>query len=158
VSELLPLEGGNAEDGLVLELPTDVKSIGHAVEYVVQQCASCERQAARLRLNFRVGLTEALANAMLYGNGRDPSKRVLVEVTLSQGEIKARVTDQGTGFDPSAIPDPTCPENVDKPGGRGLFLMRQLLDEVSFNDRGNQVTLVLRLDPSARPLSGGAQA
>jgi serine/threonine-protein kinase RsbW len=146
------------DDDLILELPTDIGSIEHAVDYVVRRCQSCEREAERLRLNFRIGLTEALANAMLYGNAHDPSKRVLVEVTLADGEIVAKVTDQGGGFDPSRVPDPTRPENVVKPSGRGLFLMRQLLDEVSFNEQGNQVTLILRLDTDSPPLSGGAQA
>lgn len=146
------------ENDLVLELPTDVRSIEHAVEYVVRRCQACESYAHRLRLNFRVGLTEALSNAMLYGNSYDPTKRVRVEVTLGRGEIKARITDQGTGFDPAAIPDPTTPENLLKAGGRGLFLMRQLLDEVSFNDQGNQVTLVLRLESGPTVLEGGAQA
>lgn len=143
---------------LVLELPTDIRTIEHAVEYVVDRCRRCDRHAERLRLNFRVGLTEALSNAMLYGNGHDPSKRVRVEVTLGPGEIKARVTDQGSGFNPHAVPDPTRPENLLKAGGRGLFLMRQLLDEVWYNDQGNQVTLVLRLEPTSPPLSGGARA
>ena len=146
------------ENELVLELPTDVRSIEHAVEYVVRRCQACDAEAHRLRLNFRVGLTEALSNAMMYGNGHDPTKRVLVEVSLAQGELKARITDQGSGFDPSSVPDPTSPENLLKAGGRGLFLMRQLLDEVSFNDRGNEVTLVLRLETAPPALEGGAQA
>jgi len=147
------------ENDLVLELPSDVRSIEQAVEYVVRRCPPCQQHAHRLRLNFRVGLTEALSNAMLYGNAHDPSKRVRVEVTLSPGAIRARVTDQGVGFNPAAVPDPTCPENVCKSGGRGLFLMRQLLDEVSFNAQGNQVTLVLRLEPDMSVvLEGGAQA
>jgi serine/threonine-protein kinase RsbW len=145
------------ENDLVLEIPTDVRSIEHAVEYVVQRCRTCETYQKRLRLNFRVGLTEALTNAVLYGNAHDPSKHVLVEVALEDGRLEARVTDQGGGFDPSSIPDPTEPENILKPGGRGLFIMRQLLDEVSYNDRGNQVTLVLRLEQGSA-LEGGAQA
>ncbi len=142
---------------LVLELPTDVRSIEHAVDYVMRQCPRCEGHAHRMSLNFRVGLTEALANAMLYGNGYDPSKRVRVEVLMGDGTITARITDQGSGFDPAAVPDPTCPENLLKPGGRGLFLMRKLLDEVSFNAEGNSVTLVLRLE-SGTALEGGAPA
>jgi serine/threonine-protein kinase RsbW len=142
---------------LVLELPTDIRSIEHAVEFVMKRCRTCSEQARRLDLNFRVGLTEALSNAMLYGNSHDPSKRVLVEVALGAGRLEARVTDQGPGFDPSTVPDPTTPENITKPCGRGLFLMRQLLDEVSFNDQGNQVTLVLRLE-SGGVLEGGVQA
>jgi serine/threonine-protein kinase RsbW len=94
---------------------------------------------------------------MVYGNAHDPAKRVLVEVKLAEGRIEARVTDQGRGFNPSAVPDPTRPENLTNSGGRGIFLMRQLLDEVTFNDQGNQVRLVLRLDSDV-PLQGGAQA
>jgi anti-sigma regulatory factor (Ser/Thr protein kinase) len=78
-------------------------------------------------------------------------------VTIESGRLKATVRDQGAGFDPASIPDPTRPENVNRPSGRGLFLMRQLLDEVWHNDRGNEVTLVLRLD-SGSALEGGAQA
>lgn len=142
---------------LVLELPSDVRSIEHAVDYVVDRCERCEDYAHRLHLNFRVGLTEALSNAMLYGNGHDPAKRVKVEVTMVEGSLRAQVTDQGSGFDPSSVPDPTTPENVVKCGGRGLFLMRKLLDEVSYNEQGNSVTLVLRLDNDAA-LEGGASA
>ncbi len=119
-------------------------------------CLSCVEQASRLNLNFRVGLTEALSNAMLYGNGDDPTKRVLVEVTVLERRVVARVIDQGSGFDPNRVPDPTLPENLTRPCGRGLFLMRELLDEVSFNDRGNEVTLVLRLESDG--LEGGVPA
>ena len=142
---------------LVLELPTDVRTIEHAVEYVIGRCPCCAEEARRLDLNFRVGLTEALSNAMLYGNSRDPSKRVLVEIAFLDECIQARVTDQGSGFDPATVPDPTTPENLTKPCGRGLFLMRKLLDEVSYNAQGNQVTLVLKLD-SGGILEGGVQA
>jgi serine/threonine-protein kinase RsbW len=142
---------------LVLELPTDIKSIGSAVDYVLSRCTTCADHARRLNLNFKVGLTEALSNAMLYGNGHDPSKCVVVEVTMAPGRLQAKIRDQGAGFDPTSVPDPTRPENLTRPCGRGLFLMRQLLDEVSYNDRGNEVTLVLRLD-SGGVLEGGARA
>jgi serine/threonine-protein kinase RsbW len=143
-------------DDLVLELPSDVRSIERAVEYVIGRCPKCAEEARRLNLNFRVGLTEALSNAMLYGNHRDPTKRVLLEIAFLQECIEARVTDQGDGFDPAAVPDPTSPENLTKPCGRGLFLMRKLLDEVRYNDMGNQVTLVLKLESGG--LEGGVQA
>jgi serine/threonine-protein kinase RsbW len=147
------------ETELVLELPNDLRQIEHAVEYVMQRCAACQTHGRKLRLNFRVSLTEALSNAMLYGNERDPEKRVRVEVIVGEREIKARVTDEGAGFDPGRIPDPTAPDNLEKSGGRGLFLMRELMDEVHFNERGNQVTLVLRLEPEdrERPERGKAE-
>jgi serine/threonine-protein kinase RsbW len=116
---------------LVLELPSDLDSIEHAVEFVMRRCQPCGAGDERLRLNFRVGLTEALSNAIRYGNGTDPRKRVRMEIEVC-------------GFDPHVVPDPTTPQNLMKPGGRGLFLMKKLLDEVRYNDRGNSVTLVLR--------------
>ncbi|MEQ1856906.1 MAG: ATP-binding protein [Longimicrobiales bacterium] len=152
----MAMDPHQANDDLVLELPTDVRSIEHAVEYVIGRCPKCAEEARRLNLNLRVGLTEALSNAMLYGNHRDPTKRVLLEIAFLQECIEARVTDQGDGFDPASVPDPTTPENLTRACGRGLFLMRKLMDEVRFNDQGNQVTLVLKLEPGG--LEGGAQA
>lgn len=146
------------ETELVLELPNDLRQIEHAVDYVMERCAACRTHGRKLRLNFRVSLTEALSNAMLYGNAKDPRKRVRVEVIVGPVELIARVTDEGQGFDPKEIPDPTSPDNIEKAGGRGLFLMRELMDEVRFNERGNQVTLVLRLDAAAPGRSGGAEA
>jgi serine/threonine-protein kinase RsbW len=134
---------------LILELPNDIRSIEHAVEYVMRHCSTCCDYARHLNLNFRVGLTEALSNAMLYGNASDPEKRVRVEVTVKVEEVAVRVTDQGVGFDPTSIPDPTLPDNISKSGGRGIFLMRSLMDEVRFNDQGNSVTLVLRFEGEA---------
>lgn len=133
------------ERELFFELPNDLHCIEEAVEFVAGRCCDCRAVGRSLRLNFRVGLTEALANAMIYGNGRDPSKRVRVQVMLRTDALVARVTDQGNGFDPDEVPDPTTPRNRQRPGGRGLFLMRKLMDEVRFNDRGNSVTLVLHL-------------
>lgn len=72
---------------IVLELPTDIQSIESAVDYVMRCCSSCADQGRRLNLNFRVGLTEALSNAMLYGNAHDPSKNVVVEVVMGEGRL-----------------------------------------------------------------------
>ena len=145
---------------LVLDIPNDLASIEEAVDYVMQRCAFCGDDPRKVQVNLRVGLTEALANAVLYGNGPDPSKRVKVEVAFQESAITARVTDQGSGFDPCRLVDPTTPENILKAEGRGIFLMRRLLDEVHFNDQGNSVTLVLRLLPvsEAPGLDLGARA
>lgn len=135
---------------LVFELPNDLRCIEETVDFVVSRCSTCEEVARKLHLNFRVSLVEALSNAMIYGNGEDPSKRVHVEVFLEQGTVTARVTDEGAGFDPGGVPDPTVPLNVCRERGRGLFLMRELMDEVRFNARGNSVTLTLHLPPKER--------
>jgi len=145
---------------LILDIPNDLASIEEAVDYVMERCGVCGNDPKKLRLNLRVGLSEALANAVLYGNQRDPSKRVKVEVAFQGSTITARVTDEGRGFDPHLVPDPTQPANIPKAEGRGIFLMRKLLDEVHFNDRGNSVTLVLRLPPGYPDVrvDGGARA
>jgi serine/threonine-protein kinase RsbW len=145
------------ERELVLEIPNDVRTIESAVEYVMRRCETCCEEARRLDLNLRVGLSEALSNAMLYGNDSDPLKRVRVEVTMADRCITARVTDEGSGFDPESVPDPTTPSNIFKSGGRGIFLMRSLMDEVMYNDRGNSVTLILRFQGGDRGFGRGAQ-
>lgn len=139
----------------VLELPSDLRVIEDTVSFLVS-CVRCfSFSGARLNLNFRVGVTEALANAVLYGNGSDRRKPVRVELSLNTTRVVVRVVDQGNGFDPSVVPDPTLPERIQRPGGRGLFLLRQLMDEVEYNDRGNAVRLVLQREPPRLKPSAG---
>ncbi len=128
----------------MLELPSDVAFVEPAVDQAVRRCESARVDRRRLRFNFRVGLMEAISNAMLYGCEGDPARTVRVELRIRTWEIRARVSDEGRGFDPDSVPDPRLPENVVKPEGRGILLMRALLDEVRFNAAGNAVTLVLR--------------
>lgn len=134
-----------APEPVVFEVPNDVARIEATVEDLVRRCEPVCPDRKRLLFNFRIGLSEALANAILYGNADHPDKRVRVELRIQDGGIEVRITDHGRGFDPAAVPDPTLPENVAKPVGRGIFLMRALMDEVTFNASGNSVTLVLRL-------------
>ena len=92
----------------------------------------------------KVAITEAITNAMEHGNKWNEAKVVVVEATASPRELKVVVTDQGEGFDASRLPDPTSAEQLSHHRGRGVFLMRSFMDEVRFNDRGNQVTLIKR--------------
>ncbi|HEX9108288.1 MAG TPA: ATP-binding protein [Longimicrobiales bacterium] len=129
---------------LSLELPNDVRAIQQAVEYLVERSrAAGFDDPDRLRLNLRVSLSEALANAMLNGNRRDPEKRVRLEARLAPRRLVIRVTDEGGGFDPQTLPDPTLPEHRVQGSGRGIFLIRNLMDAVEFNERGNAITMVL---------------
>src|SRR5688500_15632434 len=127
----------------VLELPNDLRKIEGSVEELMEQAQEVGFDADRLRLNFRVCVTEALANAMLYGNCRDPRKRVRVEAHLTSHQIMVQVTDEGRDFNPAAVLDPTLPANRVRSGGRGIFLIRQLMDLVEFNERGNSITMIL---------------
>ena len=148
------------DSDLLVELANDLASIKQAVDFVMRECPSCKHDPQKIRLNFRISLIEALSNAMLYGNAEDPAKRVRLEVTFSHNSIEAKVTDEGGGFDPKVVPDPTQLPHLLEPTGRGIFLMRELLDEVFYNDRGNTVTMILHLDPSVggSPQDGGARA
>jgi serine/threonine-protein kinase RsbW len=89
-------------------------------------------------------LRESLANAIRHGNQQNPELRVQVEYTLVDDCLTMQVVDQGSGFDLDAIPDPTAPENLLRPSGRGIFYMNQFMDEVDFQtgpDRGTTVTM-----------------
>lgn len=145
------------DQDLVFELPSDLGCIEETVDFVLSRCSGCHEAERKLRLNFRVSLIEALSNAMLYGNGQDPAKRVHVTISIQQAIVVATITDEGGGFNPALVPDPTAPANLEKAGGRGLFLIHSLMDEVRYNDRGNSVTLVLRL-PSPQHSARGASA
>jgi serine/threonine-protein kinase RsbW len=128
----------------VIELPNDLRAIERSVEQLMKTGREVGFDEDRLRLNLRVGVTEALANAMLYGNSRDARKRVRLDATIRRDEIVIRVTDEGPGFDPDRVLDPTLPLNRDRAGGRGLFLIRKLMDKVEFNEVGNSIRMVLR--------------
>ncbi len=130
-------------DRHVLDLPNDLGAIERSVGYLLDRCREAGFDERRLRLNFRVGVAEALANAMMYGNARDPGKRVTLEAWVSETRIKVRITDEGAGFDPEGLPDPTLPQNRTSARGRGVYLITELMDEVSFNERGNSIEMVL---------------
>jgi serine/threonine-protein kinase RsbW len=127
----------------LLVLPNDLRAIERAVQDLMHCCQEAGFAGDRLRLNFRVGLTEALSNAMLYGNGRDPQKRVRVEAFCEPSTVTVKVTDEGRGFDPERLPHISCPPDRTSVGGRGIFLIRKLMDRVEFNERGNSITMVL---------------
>src|SRR5688500_16763000 len=91
--------------------------------------------------NIMIAVTEAVNNAIKHGNSNDKSKNVFLSLSLQESMIKFIVKDEGTGFDFGNLPDPTAPENIEKPGGRGIFLMKHLSDEVQFRDDGRVVEL-----------------
>ena len=101
----------------------------------------------QLRLNVPVALTEALSNAILYGNDDDPNKRVRVHARVTHVSLVIEVTDEGGGFDLNACTiDPTTPEHLESEDHRGLFLMQKLMDRVECfaSEPGNVVRLTLQ--------------
>ena len=125
-------------------IPSDISAIEEAVDLIARHCLSGTVTTSRLRFNLCVVLSESLANAIICGNQQDPTKWVDVLVELRPDVIEVQVTDEGDGFDPATVPDPTTPEDLEEPCGRGLFLIKSLVDEVRFNPKGNSICLMLR--------------
>jgi serine/threonine-protein kinase RsbW len=93
------------------------------------------------RFGIQLALDEAFVNAVRHGNNLDPAKTVHAQWSFDRKRFKITIEDQGPGFDPETLPDPTAEENLVRPHGRGVMLMRAYMTEVSFNRRGNIVTL-----------------
>lgn len=96
--------------------------------------------------NIMIAVTEAVNNAIRHGNQSESTKNVTLALSLESGLIKFKVEDEGQGFDYTNLPDPTAPENIEKPGGRGIFLMKHLSDEVDFKESGRVVELSFYID------------
>jgi serine/threonine-protein kinase RsbW len=91
--------------------------------------------------NIMVAVTESVNNAIRHGNKLDKNKSVFLSVLSEENQLKFTIEDEGSGFNPEALPDPTAPENLDKLGGRGIFLMKHLSDQVHFSKEGRSVEL-----------------
>jgi serine/threonine-protein kinase RsbW len=89
----------------------------------------------------RLSLEEAIVNAIKHGNKYDDDKVVRIAWKVHEGELFVEIEDQGNGFNPSDVPDPTAPENLDRPSGRGLMLMKNFMDGVMYSEKGNFVAM-----------------
>ena len=100
-----------------------------------------------IKNNLSLSLSEAASNAMVHGNKLDPKKYVDIKITVSDDKIKVVIKDEGNGFDPSSVPDPTAPENLLKDSGRGIHIMKTFLENMRYNftDSGTEVILEISL-------------
>ena len=107
----------------------------------------CETYAVSVEIygNILIALSEAVNNAIIHGNKNIFEKEALIEASFAENLLTFTVSDQGDGFDFSDLPDPTLPENLEKPQGRGIFLMNHLADGVVFEDPGNTVEISFKL-------------
>ncbi|MDX1970591.1 MAG: ATP-binding protein [Planctomycetaceae bacterium] len=95
----------------------------------------------------RLALEEALVNAIKHGNGMDPDKNVKIMWRIDPVSVCVEIEDEGPGFIPAEVPDPTAEENLERPCGRGIMLMKSFMSRVEYNERGNRVILEKRRDP-----------
>jgi len=96
--------------------------------------------------NIMISVTECISNAIVHGNQSESSKLVHLELQMEPGLLRCSIEDEGIGFDFNQLPDPTDPENLEKTGGRGIFLMKHLSDEVKFEDGGKKTVLSFYLE------------
>jgi serine/threonine-protein kinase RsbW len=130
-------------------LPSQVALISPFVDQLMRFIAKC-RNDEDSQVDIEAALREGLANAIVHGNHEDPHKRVYVACRCTtDGEVSITVEDEGQGFDSNAVADPTTPENRLVKHGRGIYLMKSLMDEIRF-ERGGAV-VYMRKKPNAGP-------
>lgn len=130
-----------------IDFPAKAENIALAEKLIDEACATHNVHESRYG-NILIALTEAVNNAIHHGNGLDPSKTVTLGYELKDNKLVFLVQDQGPGFDHDHLPDPTDPQNIEKPHGRGVFLMKALADGVEFTDNGATVALAFGLEPA----------
>jgi len=118
----------------------EARRVQNQIEEALRACRYTEHDIFSIRL----ALEEALVNAIKHGNQMDPSKTVRVVYHVAADQFEVCITDEGPGFDPADVPDPTAPENLERPCGRGLLLMRHYMTEVVYHDRGRAVHMSKR--------------
>ena len=117
------------------------------VEEFITKVANEFNLDEEIKNNLSLSLSEAASNAMVHGNKLDPKKYVDIKITVSDDKIKVVIKDEGNGFDPSSVPDPTAPENLLKDSGRGIHIMKTFLENMRYNftDSGTEVILEISL-------------
>jgi serine/threonine-protein kinase RsbW len=129
-----------------IAFPAKAENIALAEKLIDEACTAHNVHESHYG-NILIALTEAVNNAIHHGNDLDPAKNVTLGYEVVGDRIVFLVQDQGPGFDFNHLPDPTDPQNIEKPHGRGVFLMRALADDVEFSDHGATVALAFSLQP-----------
>jgi serine/threonine-protein kinase RsbW len=127
-----------------MKIPSDIKYI-RKVSAEVEDFLKSKNVEKSLIFDIRLSLEEAIKNAIIHGNKNRKGLSVFITYSLKGGSFTMEVEDQGAGFDPAGVPDPTLEENLYKGGGRGVFLIEKLMDKVRYNDRGNKVFMLKNL-------------
>ena len=127
-----------------LVLESDTKNIHKVEDFFIQLNGEFGMPEEKLHA-LLVAVTEAVNNGMIHGNKNDKTKHVTVTCKLSRHVLTVTIADEGGGFEPDALPNPLHDENLLRAGGRGVFLMKTLMESVTFNKAGNEVTMKLRV-------------
>ncbi|MFH0772133.1 MAG: ATP-binding protein [Candidatus Omnitrophota bacterium] len=123
------------------EIPSDPIYITEASSRIINSLKDFNLKEDVI-FDIRLSVEEAVINAIKYGNNFKKDLPILINYSITGDRLEIIVKDMGKGFDYSSLPDPTSQENILKSGGRGLFLIRNLMDEIKFNDKGNEIKMV----------------
>jgi len=123
-----------------LEVKSDISNISEVEKLIDVVCEDLKLNEDNYG-NILIAVTEAVTNAIVHGNQNNPVKTVIISVDSSSKEVVFTIIDEGGGFDFTTLPDPLAPENLEKPNGRGIFLMKSLSDKVEFFDGGRKVCI-----------------
>jgi len=127
-----------------LKIGSEIDNI-RIVENTIDEISTKLKISAEAYGKILVATLEAVNNAIVHGNKADQSKSVEVGFISVRDNLTITVKDQGPGFNPGSVPDPTAPENIENIDGRGVFLMKNLCDDISFNDIGNEVKMKFKI-------------
>ena len=128
-----------------IEIGSDLNNIPEVESLIDKVCEDLKLNEDHYG-NILIAVTEAVNNAIIHGNKSEQVKSVTVDVVQENGSVVFSVLDQGNGFDFENLPDPTAPENIEKPDGRGIFLMKNLSDEVKFELNGSKVSITFAMN------------
>lgn len=129
------------QDGSVeFVIPSDLNEARHLHDYIESQLQQCHFEDKEI-FGIRLAVEEAIVNAIKHGNQMDRGKKVRVRFHVRPGRFDVGVTDEGPGYEPDDVPDPLADENLERPSGRGLFLMQHYMTEVVVHPPGNCLTM-----------------
>jgi len=133
-------ESGHDDGSREVVIPSDPAEARRVQDDIEQALKACEFEERDI-FSIKLALEEALVNAIKHGNQMDRSKKVTIRYQVSTERFHIKIADEGKGFDPEDVPDPMAPENLERPCGRGLLLMRHYMTEVTYVPPGNQLTM-----------------
>jgi serine/threonine-protein kinase RsbW len=126
-----------------LQIESKVKSL-RLVEKVIDEVTSELGISQDSYGKIMVSTMEGVNNAITHGNKSQPEKIVDIEIEFKRNQLSIKIADEGEGFRPQDVPDPTIPENIESLNGRGVFLMSRLADEIKYSEKGNEVTITFK--------------
>lgn len=127
-------------------LPTELAEV-RRVQSDIKDALQANSFGERDMFHIELAMEEALVNAMKHGNQLDADKRVMLRYTITPERFDVRIEDEGVGFNPEDVPDPTIPENLERACGRGLYMIRCFMTDVQYHGKGNVVTMTKRKSP-----------